>query len=405
MIERFAEVVLRRYSDAVSVWMSVVLALAYLACLIIAARLLLCHLDAAAERIYPWQLFLGIGLLFLVFVQLYPVLDSGRLGFFSDRDEALDLAVRQFLSGQYPYHCRAVSGIHHGCPSVGNPIAPLPGALLLSLPFVLVWGSSVQSFFWLIVYYFASRWYTASSGIASVHLLSVLVLSPVLVAELLTGGDLIANTLAVTSLLLIALRARSPVQWLMSGLFLGIALSWRGHFLLMTVPIIVYHIRRQERRKLLVVGGAAAASAILVTIPFWLSDPQGFSPLTIQQRFHQFDHIVSHGNLIATSASTAVGVVLGYCSRDHDQLLVACAAVLITPFLFAAILFSADHARPTLLFFGWYAISSLFFGTLGIVSGTAKTAETDLPTGAQDDDCDDAPLGSVDIKRARSMRR
>ena len=368
MIERLAEVVLQRQSDNVSVWMSASFAIAYLACLIMAANLLFRHLDALSETIRQWHVLLGIGLLVLLFAQLYPILDSGQLGFFSDRDEALDVAVRQLLSGQYPYHCRAVSGIHYGCPSVGNPIAPLPGGLILSLPFVYAWGSAAQSFFWLIVFYLASRRYTASSGIASVHLLSVLLLSPVLIAELLTGGDLIANTLAVTSLLLIALRARSPVPWILSGLALGIALSWRGHFLLIAVPLIVYHIRWGQLDKLLAVGGAAAVSATLVTLPFWLWDPQAFSPFSIQQRFNQFDHIIPHGNLIAVGVSTAVGLALGYRAIDHDQLLIACAVVLITPFLFAAILFSVDQARPTLLFFGWYAISSLFLGTLGALA-------------------------------------
>ena len=378
MIERFVQVSLTAYPFAPVVWTTLLLQMLYLLGLFVSCRRLFSMSLAPVRHIVGWHVLGVFTLLFLLFLVVYPIADSGRLGFYSDRDEAIDVAVRQLAAGNYPYRCKALSGIHDGCPEIGTPIAPLPGALLVSAPFVLVWGSAIQSFFWLGVFYFSSKRQTGNANLSSVHLLSLLVLAPVLVAEILTGGDLIANTLAVTSCILLSLRARTPMFGIVCGLLLGVMLSWRAHFLLVAVPLAAYHIKSRELDKLLTIGLAAAVSFVAVTVPFWLVDPDAFTPWTVQQHFDEFRQILPHGNLVAIVIAVPLGAVLGFRSRTHADLLIACAATLIVPMLLAILLNSISQGRPTFLFFGWYAISSLFLGTLGAIMHHIKTNATEV---------------------------
>jgi hypothetical protein len=379
MIERFVQVALTAHPFAPVAWTALLLQTLYLLGLFVSCKRLFSITLTPVRRIGGWHVLGVFTLLFMVFMVVYPIADSGRLGFYSDRDEAIDVAVRQLAAGNYPYRCKALSGIHDGCPAVGNPIAPLPGALLVSAPFVLVWGSAVQSFFWLGVFYFSSKRYTGNANLSSVHLLSLVVLAPVLVAEILTGGDLIANTLAVTSFILLSLRARSPMSGIVRGLLLGVMLSWRAHFILVAIPLAAYHIKSRELDKLLMIGLAAAVSFVAVTVPFWLVNPDAFTPWTVQQHFDEFKQILPHGNLVAIVIAVPLGAVLGFRSRTHEDLLIACAATLIVPMLLAILLNSMSQGRPTFLFFGWYAISSLFLGTLGAIMQhiKANAAEVD----------------------------
>ena len=364
MIERFMQVVSASVPVSLRAWLVLAVQLGYLSVLLFASSQLFTRIRYL--RFGRWTVMVAWLLLMMLFLAVYPVADSGRLGFYSDRDEAIDVAVRQLVMGDYPYRCRAVSGVHDGCPDSGNPIAPLPGALVLSAPFVLTWGgSAIQSFFWLAVFYFASRQYTCDERLTSLHVLSLIIFSPVLIAEILTGGDLIANTLAVTSLVLLALRARTFVSWLVLGCLLGVALSWRAHFLLMAVPLAAYHLKKGEFWKLLAIGVAAAFSFAAATIPLWYADPSAFSPFQVQQRFDEFSHLLPHGNIVVVVLTAFLGAVLGWRAQTDHELLVACGVTLILPFLIAITLNSINLGRPTFLFFGWYAMSSLFIGSLG----------------------------------------
>src|SRR2546426_7380654 len=61
-----------------------------------------------------------------LFIVLYPMADSGLLGPGSDRDDALNVALQTLLVGHYPYGATTY---------LGNPPTPMPGALILALPF------------------------------------------------------------------------------------------------------------------------------------------------------------------------------------------------------------------------------------------------------------------------------
>src|SRR5260370_38096939 len=63
----------------------------------------------------------------------------------SGGDDGLNLGVNELLNGRHPYSVRTY---------LDNPISPLPGAILLAIPFVLVGSSAYQNLFWLGVFCF-----------------------------------------------------------------------------------------------------------------------------------------------------------------------------------------------------------------------------------------------------------
>ena len=365
MIERLLEVVFQHFSLTPATIAVILVQGSYLIVLCFGANRCFRPLFALRPGRVNSLFFLLLILLFILFLIIYPLADSGQLGFSSDRDEAIDVAVKQILLGNYPYVCKVISGIHDGCSTVGNPIAPLPGALLFASPFVVLGGSALQNFGWLIAFYFALRWYIDNSRFPAIYLATLLLLSPVIVAEIFTGGDLLANSLAVTTAMVLALRAASIKMWIVFGAMLGIALSWRAHFLLIVVPIVVYHLKCKEMNKLLFTGFAACMSFAAVTLPFWIANPDGFSPIHIQQRFNDFLPLLPHADIVMILIPVVVGIVLGLRAGNHSDLLIACGAAVTAPILLAVMLNSVNKGMLTFYFYGWYALSGTLLGTLG----------------------------------------
>jgi hypothetical protein len=79
----------------------------------------------------------------LVTWQVYEVVQSGRFGGGSDSDDALVTGVYELAAGRYPYYVKTY---------LGNPISPLPGALILAAPFVAVGCVALAHVFWLFVF-------------------------------------------------------------------------------------------------------------------------------------------------------------------------------------------------------------------------------------------------------------
>lgn len=336
---------------------------------------LLPHLFELASRCRRLPLWLAayVGVLLIAFLLIYPLADSGQLGFNSDREEAIDVAVLQLVEGQNPYACRAVSGIHEGCPQAGNPISPLPGAFILALPFVLLLGgSAIQNFFWLGAFYFASRRWFDSSEQAALNLLTILILVPTVLAEILTGGDLLANTLAVSAALLLCLRARSTAQLLACGLVLGLALAWRVNFLLLAAPLIIYHLTHGQWRRPLLFGSAAGAAFLVVTVPLWWLDPAAFTPLHAGGKLGQFAHLLPHPNLWAVVLAAGVSGFVAWRATSEQGLLLAVAWALLIPPTLGIVLKSIAAGHLSFAVFGWYALSATVPGLLSIQNGEQR---------------------------------
>jgi len=135
----------------------------------------------------------------------------------SDRDEAIDLAITEFLNGRYPYYAKTF---------LGNPITPMPGALVLAFPFYLIGDSSVQNVFWLAVFFGAIAVYHRSIFMTAVLACFVCFLSPNVTYHVLIGSDYIANSIYVltfSALLFGSAERRAPFwQSVLWAVFLGL---------------------------------------------------------------------------------------------------------------------------------------------------------------------------------------
>lgn len=84
---------------------------------------------------------------------IYPLANSGIYGPGSDCDDALNIAAAELTQGHFPYYLKTY---------FNNPISPMPGAVLLATPFVLLGTSAYQSIFWLIVFLLTIKTYLNS---------------------------------------------------------------------------------------------------------------------------------------------------------------------------------------------------------------------------------------------------
>ena len=127
---------------------------------------------------------LAVSLLAL-FIRLNPTVRATH-----DRGEALNTAAGELIKLRFPY----ASKTH-----LGNKITPMPGGILLSLPFYLLGDVAYMNWFWLAVWFALLVHSYRATTMASVMLIGTMIVSPVVVYEFVTGGDLFANSVAVTA--------------------------------------------------------------------------------------------------------------------------------------------------------------------------------------------------------------
>lgn len=235
---------------------------------------------AFLEKQFPWLALLTCAALLGLFALAYPITNNGRTGdrrtSGSDTDDALNLATTELLHGRYPYYPRTY---------LDNPITPMPGALLLAIPFVLLGNSAYQSFFWLLLWLLAMRRHWQAGRPPLLLLWLMLALSPVVVYSLVVGNDYLANSLYVLLFMLWLVRwaprpGLNPWLKLLPAICLGIGLSSRANFLLLLPLIFATLAQLAGRPAALRSTVTTGLTFLLVTLPFYLYDPAGFSPYT-----------------------------------------------------------------------------------------------------------------------------
>jgi len=253
-----------------------------------------------------------LAVLAVVFVLVYPHANTHVPGRGSDRDDAADLGARALLHGHWPYYGRTY---------LGNPVSQLPGLLLLAAPFVALGHSAYAAFFWLPVL-FGLLWLLRGDPKAPLLLLwLVLVASPVLVRELVTGGDLIANTVSVmlgTYLVGVALSDGRRVWLVGASLFLGFVLSSRLNFLFVLPPLLVLAWRRSSVETAGAVLTLVAAGFCAVTLPFYLGH-RSFPPFSASDLLRGFDGAVPGGQWLVIAVGIGLSVVLALLAPPSLQ--------------------------------------------------------------------------------------
>ena len=306
-------------------------------------------------------------LLCSLFAVLYPVANSGVVGGGSDRDDALNIAAGELLHGSYPYYRTTY---------LGNPISPLPGALLLAVPFVLFGNSAYQTLFWLIVFFLMLRACLKERPRSLLLLWLALALSPVALNELITGGDLLANGLYVLVFIawffVVVPRADLAVwKKLVPTILLGIGLSSRANFAFLLPLVFAAMARAAGWRRALLYTAITCFTLGLVTIPFLVYDPRHFSPLYTVGELGRFEVILPHAWLVIPLATGLLGLILSFRPGGSDlwALLRRCTVVLAFPVLCGIVLSSLRAGRPD-FGFAFFGVAFLFFGTAGFWEGT-----------------------------------
>ena len=313
--------------------------------------------------------FLG---LVLVFSILYPIAQAGIVGGGSDQDDALNIAATELIHGRYPYYPKTY---------LDNPIAPLPGAIILAVPFVLLGNSAYQNIFWLTVFFLAVKSYLKSGSSSLALMWTILILSPSVLQNVVTGVDHPANTIYILVFMwwmVISISKSDVATWkkLVPSVLLGIGLSSRSNFILI-LPLLFSTLVQtagwKPAIKYIAVTGIVFGA---ITVPFWLYDPRGFVPLFVQStKLTQFQLILPFAGILIPSVAGAIAFALGFqrMGRDCVVLFRNCAVVEAFPVLCVIALSTIQTGSFNLAWAG-YGLFFLFFGTLAFWNSLIEEA-------------------------------
>lgn len=296
---------------------------------------------------------------------IYPLATSGYFGPGSDAGDAMIIGARAMINGKYPFYEYTF---------LGNGIAPLPGALMIAIPFVATGLFMFQNLVWLGVFALVVRRQLLSATKSLFLLCLVLGLSPSIAQNLATGTDHITNTVYILLAMWLLIRSvsdenASEIWRILPSVFLGVGLSSRSNFIFLMpllFMLITYRTNFMTAFKYLAIAGV---TFLAVTIPFWLYDPANFTPMIIQtEKMKQFDGIIPHAGYIlaGTSMVLAWGLAMMRSNAALPVFLRNCAIIQLYVVLFSSALHSILTGKLS-LFFGHigYGLFALFFGVFG----------------------------------------
>lgn len=291
-------------------------------------------------------------LLGMAFAWVHPRIDTAGFSLFgrvvgaADADDAIEVGLDALLDGRYPYRDRTF---------LGNPLTPLPGSLLLGLPFHLMGNAAWQNLFWLALFLGLFRGchrLSSPSGVMMPWLLVGLFgLSPVLLYQILQGTDYWSNAvfvlLASFGMLNFSRSGRLSWRLFLCSLALGVALASRLNFLISTPVLFMALVQSLGWRTAFLAVLLTAITFGLLTVPFYLADPDGFAPL------HTVNKLDPLGNS-RTLAFTVpvVGVLLAFALGKGVRVSSCASSWALRTFLVQAFLLAANFV------IGW-----LSFGT------------------------------------------
>ncbi|MEK6335105.1 MAG: hypothetical protein AABM67_09160 [Acidobacteriota bacterium] len=298
--------------------------------------------------------------LVVTFAVLYPKANTHLPGRGSDADDALNLAASELLSGRYPFYVETY--LH-------NPIGIFPGAVFLALPFVLLGNSSPQNLFWLAAFFFAVSGSVSSWRLGLLLLWTVLLFSPVVTQQLVTGTDDVANSIYVLLFMLLLARwvARpDAAAWkkLLAAFLLGIGLSSRGNFVLVLPQLFAELTRRATWSVAAKYVAIACAAFAAVTFPFWLYDPAGFSPFNTQtHKVAVWQTVLPYSGFVIPALGGLIALALAVKSlRQRSVTWLRDCAIVQAVLVLSVVTLSIIQRRTFSLVLMSYGVFFLFFG-------------------------------------------
>ena len=256
-----------------------------------------------------------------LFALLFPIAHSGILGPGSDRDDALNVALQALLAGHYPYDVTTY---------LGNPPTPMPGALILALPFYLFGTSALQNLAWMLMLIWWSVRHFGSSTIAASFLLIFLLGCPASLEDFVVGGDYFINAIYVAIAMDAMLCADSngkTWQRYAAMAFLSIAISSRPIYAL-AVPVLAgtifrSHGPRRVSEFLLTVCGLC----MIVNGPYFIYDPSRFPITHLTAKISELPKFL-HAAIVLPAIGMAIASLSFFVPMTRDRVFLLMAAAL-----------------------------------------------------------------------------
>jgi hypothetical protein len=308
-----------------------------------------------STRNLAWLVFLMSVPLTVAFLVIYPIANTHVPGAGSDDDDALNLGAMALVAGHSPYSRTTY---------LGNVLHHLPGAFVLAMPFVALGTSALQNLCWLPLFFLAVS-KDANSRTALELALLVLVLSPEVIHEVVTGTGYVSNAIYVLLGLWWLVRTThrdvAAIAW-------GLTLASRANFLFL-VPLAFGCLRQRAGwRTAWRATALTCATTAGLTLPFYLHDPRHFGPLEAANRLLVFNQLLPHLGLVLIVLMAALAMALSSTRMDGWALFRNCTLVQAFPVVAGVVLTSVRDRQINLLytrygsFFVWFALMALAIG-------------------------------------------
>jgi hypothetical protein len=292
----------------------------------------------------------------LLFALLHPLAHSGLLGPGSDREDGLNVALHALVRLHDPYSTTSF---------LGHQLNPMPGALILALPFYLIGNSAFQNLFWVPVFLWrAQKWFGTTSAALWCGLIFI-VGCPASLRDFVTGGDYLINALYVVIAMDLAFVAvNNERRWYRyaAAIFLSVAISSRPNYLIAVLVLAgtVFQSRGWLRMvEFLVLVGLGY---VVLNGPLYY---HGLSQLPILQVTNKMSDIPSsfHAPLVLP----AIGALIGFCSffiRMDRARMFGLTALSLLPLFYSVLVFRVlmTHRLPGVTLVEYTLTVSIFGG-------------------------------------------
>lgn len=324
-----------------------------------------------------------------VFLSLHHIEDGRGPGRSSDRDEGLEIAVHRLLEGQNPYYPQN---------EVAGPLSLLPGAILLSVPFVAIGSVGMQNVFWMGAFLWVATRHFGRAAPALTALAITLAISPSLLYEFVSGGDMIANGCYVACSLALAWgiwsRPDLPIlSALGSALLLALALASRANFILLAPVFGAFLWRTAGFRRAIAAGLVVAVIYLAVVLPFYMADPQAFTPLMSRHKLTFAARAIPWADkaIIAATTLTSLGLGVRLLRRENPAnahfFFRCCTFVTLTPMVCAVLIASWVNGAPDFSFMhDRFGLMYLYIAILGWGAALSNTPTKDAPNRSHGND-------------------
>jgi hypothetical protein len=201
----------------------------------------------------------------------------------------------------------------------------------------------------------------------------VLVLSPGVMHEVVTGTGYVSNTIYVLLGLWWLVRTThrdvAAITW-------GLTLASRANFLFL-VPLAFGYLRQHHGwRAALRATTLTCVTAVCLTLPFYLHDRRNFGPLEGVNRLLVFNNLLPHLGVVLIAFMAALAFVLSLSRMDAAALFRSCALVQAFPVVAGVVLATIQDRHLNL----WYARYGPFFAWFTLMALAVEPSP--IPRGA-----------------------